>query len=147
VQNSQQSPKLRFTKLTRDALAAYITAEPRSVTNSASRRLLKQLTITTVAELIHAFARLRTNILTPHTIGIQIAHGTTETRIGHNGGQSNEEADRQAKEGAEGPIPDQLDLSIFRKPPLRRRTTLTNVQLTRDALATYNNTQETNSTT
>jgi RNase H len=85
---------------------------------------------------------------------------------GHNGTQGNEEADKLAKEEAEKPIPDPLDLSIpkefdlqgaklatisqataykgiiERKPPLSRRTTLTNIQLTRDALAAFNNAQE-----
>jgi ribonuclease HI len=89
---------------------------------------------------------------------------------GHNGTQGNEEADKLAKEGAEKPTPDPLDLSIpkefdlqgaklatilqatahkginERKPPLLRRTTLTNIQLTRDALATFNNIQETDET-
>jgi len=89
---------------------------------------------------------------------------------GHNNIQGNEEADNLAKEGATKPDPDFVDTAIpkefdlqgaklatisqsiaykgilERKPPPLRHTTLTNLQITREALASYHNDQETDET-
>ena len=86
---------------------------------------------------------------------------------GHNGEQGNEESDALAKEGAQKAIPDNLDLSIpqefdiqgaklssltqaiayqgimERKPATKRKAAIRNLQHTRDAVADYCNTQET----
>ena len=88
----------------------------------------------------------------------------------HNGTLGNEEADKLAKEGATNPTPDILELTIpkefdlqgakiatisqstaykgimERKPPPFRLTTLSNLQYTREALAAFHNTQETDAT-
>jgi ribonuclease HI/exonuclease III len=89
---------------------------------------------------------------------------------GHNGELGNEESDALAKEGAQKPTPDDLDLSIpnefdvqgaklsaltqaityrgimNRKRPNEREAATRNLQRTRQAVQDYNNTQETDET-